>query len=109
MLLFVLNTVNFEDVVQDGDAQKLRFMIAGCSLCFSLMLINEHHLTGNFFPQEQKLHFTRYTQKKHAFYERWKEMYVALQGEDVQIIGIQAIGIKLKGIRSLHGFPVDEL
>ena len=34
MLLFVLNTVNFEDVVQDGDAQKLRFMIAGCSLCF---------------------------------------------------------------------------
>jgi len=66
------------------------------------MLINEHHLTGTFFPQEQKLHFTRYTQKKHAFYER-QEMYVALQGEDVQIIGIQAIGIKLKGIHSLHG------
>ena len=46
--------------------QKLRFMIAGCSLCFCLMLINEHHLTGNFFPQEQKLHFTRHTRKKHA-------------------------------------------
>ena len=38
-----------------------------------------------------------------------QEMYVALQGEDVQIIGIQAIGIKLKGIHFLHGFPVDEL
>ena len=31
-----------------------------------VLLVNEHHLTGHFFPQERNLHFTGSTQKKHA-------------------------------------------
>lgn len=50
-------TVNFEDASCKMEMRKkrLRFMIAGCSdLCFCLMLVKEHHLIGNFFPQEEK-------------------------------------------------------